>query len=115
MLVAVVLQIVIAILINAFIAIAIDRAQRVVQLHTNGIALLVVGIFTGVVTTHGRTPFCSVDRLQHTGIHLFQQIAVLGHINTEVGRELTCLHKLLGSEIQLPTVIGHSAHIGIGH
>ena len=103
-LLAIVLQVVVGVLVDALVAESVDGTQRVVDLHTYGIGAACGGI-----------PSSSVDALQHALVHLLEQVGVLGDVEAEVSRELSNLHELLGIEVQFPSFVGHSSHISVGN
>ena len=98
----VVLQIVVAHVVDALVAEAVDRAQRVVQLHADRISSAV-----------GGCPVRTVDALQDALVHFLQQVRVLCDVEAEVCRELANLYELPGIEVQLPTVVGHTSYVCI--
>ena len=79
-----VLQIVVAILVDAMVTEAINRTQRVIQLYTQG-PVATVGNTprrTGFTRTVNSLP--SVQAFQHALIHFLQQVRVLSDIETHI-------------------------------
>ena len=91
----------ILVFIDAFVAETVDGAEGVVELHAlEDFAVLVVEL--------------GVERLQHGLVHRQDLVAVVAEGEVEVGEELAFADEFVRLQVELPSDIGHRAHVAVG-